>query len=157
MVLRGDIFRISGIFLLAFCFWGCQETPYNPSMYYITDADLAAGERTLIEHPYIFEELGLKLDEFKYVRKDSTIQIKAVLQGDLTPYQDCLFYIHAYPDADGTYFDKLTGPLKLVSDRLIHEGRFYMDSSTVYKEVRFGLGCNQERPMKLSLKDVRFE
>lgn len=157
MVLKGDIFRISGIFLLAIGFWGCQETPYDPSMYYITDADLETGERSLIDHPYIFEDLGLKLDEFKYVRDADTISIKAVLQGNLAPYQDCLFYIHAYPDAQGPDFDKLTGPLKLESNRLIHQGSFDVDSTMVYQEVRFGLGCNKERPITLSLPDVRFE
>ena len=155
---RRHIAQYACSLMLVLCIlWGCQDTPYDPSMYYITDADLATGERTLIEHPYIFEELGLKLDQFKYTRIDSTIRIKAVLQGDLSPYQDCVFYVHAYPVYDQANFDKLSGPLKVESDQLIHEGTFLVDSSLVYQEIRFGLGCNKERPMSLSRKNIRFE
>ena len=37
-------------------------------MYYLPAVDELTGATNLIEHPYILEELGLKLDQLSYLR-----------------------------------------------------------------------------------------
>ena len=135
----------------------CKETPYDPSIYSIQDSDLEDGRRTLIQHPYIFEEEGLKLIELSYKRRDSIIDVRAVLQGAVEPFKACNFFLHAYPDAEIEVFDNLGGPVTLQSDRLIHERSAVINDQMVYEELRFGLACETTRYVTRAVEQIRFD
>lgn len=150
------IIRSLGFALLLLTF-SCDDTPYDPTIYTIQDADLQDGRRTLIAHPYIFEEEGLKLIELSYKRRDSVIDVRAVLQGAVEPFKECNFFLHAYPNAEIQEMDNLGGAVTMELDRLIHERSEVIDSQQVYDELRFGLACESKRFITRAVENIRFE
>lgn len=133
----------------------CDTKPYDTSLYLIDKKTNNSGETSLIEHPYIFEGLNLKLESFTYKRDGNTVTLKAVVQGDIESYKECIFFCHGYKLAEST--DMLNMDLTTIKaeEKLIFSRTFSIDA-TFFEEVRAGLSCanRDERLLKLKLENV---
>ena len=136
---------------------GCRERPYDTSMYYLPDVDELTGATNLIEHPYILEELGLKLDKLSYLRGGEFVLIEGRLTGDVQAYEGCELYVHAYQQADDERFLNLGGKLVLEDGALVLSRRDSVPPNTAVAELRFGLGCQKQRKFSIAIRDLIIE
>ena len=138
----------------------CQnKKPYDTSLYTINKYNKDTQEISLIEHPYIFEELALKLESLTYKRKDSSVTITTIISGHTTSYSNnCFIFFHAYKNTFDDGFINLDLPITDKNDKLIFSRSISIDAS-LFKEIRFGLACKnkKERVFALALHDVTFK
>jgi hypothetical protein len=126
-------------------------------MYYLPAVDELTGATNLIEHPYILEELGLKLDQLSYLRDGEFVLMQGRLTGNVEPYEGCELYVHAYPEVDEERFINLGGTLVLEDEVLMLSRRVSLPLKTVVSELRFGLGCQKERKFSIAIRDLIIE
>jgi hypothetical protein len=133
----------------------CDTKPYDTSLYTIDKVNSSTGEISLIEHPYIFGDLDLKLESFTYKRTGSDVTFKAVMDGDVDNYQNCILFCHGYQSSQRNEMKNMDLSTLKIGEKLVFNRTILIDS-TYFEEIRVGLVCSdkENRLFKLKLEKV---
>lgn len=143
-------------FLATFLFVSCNEPPYDPSLYRIPLYDFKTQTYSLIEHPYIFEDLGLKLESLAVRKYKNKLIVKASIDGKTNSYNNNYFlFLHGYVN-EGDKLLNMDLNLQENSKGKLLFSKTFDSIPTSFREIRFGLTnpTTKQRVFSVAVKEI---
>lgn len=149
--------KIKTLIVLIITFTACQEkVVYDKEFHYF---DKHNGDTiSLIEHPYIFQDLGIKVERFELIKNDPSSELSITLAGDLSKInKESFVYVHGFENPtkkEITNLD-LTKQTNVSKTKVIFSNTFSTIPENLGR-IEFGLTDfkNKERIFAINLNNI---